>query len=141
MNFYLIKRGPRPDYHKAPFHPVLICAKRAVAKWQAGCSGDKAWVWEGNGEHGWLLARWNGFDVDYGHVVHSITMPDGVRAGFYHERDKEPWTLLNGAIWWDAKSIPKILQELGVITAPDEFTQKRIRDDLDFCRNERRHKA
>ena len=41
---YLIKRGPRPEHHRAPFHPVIVCGKRRVAKWQAGWTGDAAWV-------------------------------------------------------------------------------------------------
>lgn len=131
---YLIKRGPRPDYHKAPFHPVIVCGKRPVAKWQAGNTGDAAWVWSHERAYrggGWLLERWNGFDVDYGHVVHSMTMPDGTESAFVHEHTgREPWPLLAGAVWWDNKPIPKWLAEAGVVYATDDFTQSVIVNDV-----------
>jgi hypothetical protein len=131
---YLIKRGPKPSYHRAPFHPVIICAKRAVAKWEAGCTSDAAWVWSherGARVGGWLLERWNGFDVDYGSVVHGIVMPDGTKAAFVHEHTgREPWPLLAGAVWWDNKRMPRWLRTAGAIYPPDEFTQQTILDTI-----------
>lgn len=136
MHIYLIKRGPKPEYHNAPFHPVIICAKRKVAKWEAGSTSDRAWLWE-RASHimdgaGFLLMRWNGLDIDYGHVVHNVgDMPDGAHSGFYHPgRGGEPWTLLKGAIWWDDKPLPPSLVEMGVIYPPDDFTQQRILDTI-----------
>lgn len=129
---YLIKRGPREAYHRAPFHPVIICAKRRVAKWEAGWTGDAAWVWSherGTGAGGWLLERWNGFDIAYGHVVRGVLMPDGTDAAFVHEHtNREPWPLIAGAVWWDEKQIPAWLLEMGAIYAPDKFSQQRILD-------------
>jgi hypothetical protein len=130
MYFYLIKRGPKPDYHRAPYHPVIITPKRKVAKWEAGSTENRAWIWVGDAEGGWLLVRWNGFDIDYGHTVHLIRMPDGTEAKFYHNRNAEPWTLLKGAIWWDTKEIPKRLLDLGVVNAPDEWTLEHIKRTL-----------
>jgi hypothetical protein len=120
---YLVKRGPRSPLHLAPWHPVVVCGKRSVAKWEAKGTDEKAWVWSGDGEGGWLLERWNGLDICYGGVVHSITLPDGTTAGFYRKRDQEPWTLLQGAIWWDNKLLPDILAKLGVVEPPDEFSK------------------
>lgn len=131
---FLIKRGPRPDYHNAPFHPVIICNKRRVAKWEAGCTGDRSWVWERKSRmmdgEGFLLVRWNGFDIDYGHVVHNIgDMPDGTHCGFSHPgRGAEPWNLIKGAVWWDDKKMPTDFQKAGVIYPPDHFSQQRILD-------------
>ncbi len=127
MVFYLVKRGPRPEYYKAPFHPVIICAKRRVAIWETQGTDRKDWVWEGDAQGGWLLVRWNGFDVDYGNVVHVIEMPDSTNAGFFHDRQKEPWTLLEGAVWWDTKPIPKRLLELGIVPALDKFSLDHIK--------------
>lgn len=133
---YLIKRGPRPSYHRAPFHPVIICNKKRVAKLEAGDTGDHAWVWERHSNRmdgeGFLLARWNGFDIDYGHVVHDIgLMPDGTKCGFVHKHTgKEPWNLINGSIWWDDKEIPYEFFSAGVIYPPDYFTQQSILDKI-----------
>ena len=46
MSLYLIKRGPRPEHHKAPYHPVILCDRKRIAKWEAGWTGDRAWVWK-----------------------------------------------------------------------------------------------
>ncbi len=62
MNLYLIKRELRPDYHKAPYHPVILCAQRDVADWEAGCTCRHASMWfQWAGQSaGWLLMRWIG---------------------------------------------------------------------------------
>lgn len=129
---YLIKRGPKPGFHRAPYHPVIICAKKPVAKWEAGWTGDAAWLWSherGVRGGGWLLERWNGFDVDYGHVVRGVAMPDGTPAAFVHESTgREPWTLLEGAVWWDDKKMPGWMEAAGVIYPPDNFTRQRVLD-------------
>jgi hypothetical protein len=132
--FYLVKRGPRSPLHKAPWHPIIVCGKVKVAKWEAADTNEKAWVWSGDGEGGWLLERWNGLDICYGGLVKTINLPDGSKAGFFHDRDKEPWTLLKGAIWWDDKPLPKMLAELGVIETPDDFSKETIRRDIEFCK-------
>lgn len=133
-DIYLIKRAPRPAYHRAPFHPVIICGKRRVAKWEAGWTGDASWVWSharGEMAGGWLLERWNGFDIDYGHVVRGVLMPDGTDAAFVHEpTGREPWTLLDGAVWWDDQPLPKVLVERGVIYPPDLYSQQTVLRDI-----------
>jgi hypothetical protein len=126
----LIKRGPAPTYHRAPYHRVIVCAKRHVGRWEAGWSGDSAWVWSherGTRAGGWLIERWNGFDIDYGHVVRGFTLPDGTDAAFVHEHTgREPWTLLAGAVWWDDRKMPAWLLDAGVIYPPDAFSQQGI---------------
>jgi hypothetical protein len=137
MALYLIKRGPKPDYHAAPFHPVLICDRKFMAEWEASWTGAAAWVWvayaPGPNVGGWLLVRWNGFPVDYGHVVRSLTLPDGNKAAFwrdYETRDGEGMVgpLLPGAVWWSEKRMPEWLRERGVVYPPDRFTQQHILD-------------
>jgi len=129
---YLIKRGPKHEWHKAPYHPVIICNKKAIAEFEAGDTGDHSWVWERQSVRmdgsGFLLVRWNGFDIDYGNVVHDIgDMPDGTKCDFVHPHTgKEPWNLLNGAIWWDDKKIPEDLASAEVIYPPDDFSQSQI---------------
>lgn len=135
MAIYLIKRV-RPNYHKTPFHPIIICGKKKIAKWEAGDTNSKAWVWEHNTPsncslNSWLLTRWNGLDIDYGYVIKDVgPLPDGTHTGFFHDRDKEPWILIAGAIWWDNQKMPRVLQDMGVIYPPDKFTQQRILDDI-----------
>ena len=125
MNLYLIKRGPRPDIHKMPYHEVVIFATKKVAQWEAGNSSDLAWVWtrEGHSDNGysWLLERWNGLDISYG-VVHDFALPDGIHAAFWHEN--KPWPqgilgLLSVAVWWSSKPMPAWLVARGVMFAPD----------------------
>lgn len=133
MNLYLIKRGPRPSYHKAPFHPVVLCCKKRLAKIEAGCTGDRAWVWDRDSHLmnglGFLLVRWEGLDIDYGHIVRHFVLPDGTKTGFHHS-ESEPFQLLNGAVWWDSKPIPDCLSKRGVIYPPDDHTQQTILDQI-----------
>ena len=132
---FLIKRGPRPDYHNAPFHPVIICTLKGVADWEVGGSDARAWLWSrsispGPGE-GWLLERWNGFNVDYGGVVRAIEMPDGTKAAFvHHHTGREPWSLLSKAVWWSEHEIPDWLAELGVKPPDDDFSRGWIQDRI-----------
>jgi hypothetical protein len=157
MHVYLIKRAPKPDYHRAPFHPVILCTRKGVAKWEAGWTGDRAWVWEhGDGKTGcggWLLCRWEGLDIDYGHVVRTCALPDGTHAAFFHQHRnlgydrsqeppkwlgydpnlQEPWTLLSGAVWWSLTAMPEWLAEAGVVLPVDAFTQHRILDDYRYA--------
>lgn len=127
-SLYLIKRGPKPDYCKAPYHPVVMCARRHVAEWEAGWSGGHSWVWIHDWDKcsGWLITRWNGLDIDYGHVVRSIALPDGYDAAFCHDREKRPWILLKDAVWWDVINMPKFVEEWGVSYPQDEFTREKI---------------
>lgn len=135
MNLYLVKRGPRPDYHKVPCHPVIICTKRDTAEWEAGNSSRRAWVWEmfdgARDIGGWLLVRWEGLDIDYRPVVSGFTLPDGTETAFWHKHDRPlPWDLLKGAVWWSDRRMPDWLKEAGAVYPPDQFTRDRILEDL-----------
>jgi hypothetical protein len=133
---YLVKRGPRPSYAKASWHPVIVASRKHTAEWEAGWTGDGAWVWEHNkreGGSGWLLCRWAGLDINYGHIVRGCVLPDGTKAGIEHDRTKEPWRLLAGAVWWSDEPIPAWLREAGVVVAADEFTKERIDKDDGVC--------
>lgn len=133
----LIKRGPRPGYSRAPFHPVVIVAKKRLLEWERGWTGDGATVWEherGTGGGGWLLTRWAGFDIDYGHTVRCVTLPDGTTGAFAHDENQEPWTLLTGAVWLDDKRLPQWLDRRGAIYPPDRFTRNGLLDRIaDDC--------
>jgi hypothetical protein len=139
MNIYLVKRGPKPDWHKAPHSPVLICTRRDVAMWEAGWSGDQAQVWAQNGSPacGFLLIRWNGLDIDYGHVVRTFKLPDGTSAAFHHRhRHPETWVLLNGAVWWSERKMPAWLAEAGAVYPSHAWTQGRILQVINNCRQD-----
>jgi hypothetical protein len=135
MNLYLIQRGPKPEYHKAPFHRVIICTSKKVAEFEAGSSADHAWIWLrgslDNGE-GFLIVRWNGLDIDYGPVVFAFKLPDGTGSAFHHpDKNGTPWQLLKGATWWSSRKVPEWLQKkYGVSPPSDEFSQSAI------CRRE-----
>jgi len=132
VSLYLIQRGPRPAYHKAPFHPVIICDRKRIGEWESQDTDNKCNVWvNSTGPHsGWLMWRWQGLIIDYGHVVHKIVLPDGTEADFYRDYD-DPHTikhLLPGAIWWSDKVMPKWIEALGVVYPLDKFTQGCILD-------------
>ena len=132
---YAIKRGQREEGVVAPWHPVIVCASRVVAEWEAGDTTDLACVWSKPNERavGWLLVRWQGLDIDYGYVVKAVPLPDGSSSAFQHEHlGGEPWSLLRGAVWFSSKyRIPEWL--VGVIEAPDEFTREAIRRVEGYC--------
>lgn len=131
-SLFLIKRGPKPEHHNAPFHPVIICTRKHTATWEVGDTGDGGWLWSRSaqdGGEGWLLERWNGFDIDYGHIVHQITMPDGTRAAFCHV-DSEPWQILSQAVWWSDHEIPEWLARFGVTLPEDTFSLADIERDV-----------
>jgi hypothetical protein len=130
MALFLVKRGPRPSHHRAPFHPVIISPSRNVARWEAGWTGDRAWIWSrasNEGGSGWLLDRWDGLDIDYGHIVRGCLLPGGVSAGIEHDRRREPWTLVDRATWWSTRKPPAWLLEMGLRYPADAFSQETIR--------------
>lgn len=128
MNLYLVKRGPRPSYHNAPYHPVIICTRRPIAEWEAGWTGDKSWVWlkEADTSSGWLLVKWNGLNIDYGHIVRGCSLPDGTETGVFHDRKKEPWNLMAEATWWSDHNMPQWVADKGTKYPTDNFTIYRI---------------
>lgn len=137
-SYYLVKRGPRPSHHTAPFHPVIVCDRRPTAMWQADWTGDRSWVWvcEARGgapSGGLLLLKAAGLDVNYGHIVRGgEIMVDGELAvmGFHHPHSRpDTWALLREATWWSPRPLPVGLSDLGVKLADDDFTQRTIRTD------------
>lgn len=130
-SLYFVKRRPRPDWHKAPYHQFIICTRRAIAKDMAGASSERGWVWEQiDSEYsGWLLCRWEGLDLDYGGVVHGFDLPDGTPAAFSNpHKNGEPWNLLDKAVWWSSRKMPDWLAKKGVVYPTDSFTQQFILD-------------
>ena len=134
---YLIKRGPKPEWHKAPFHPVILCDLKKVATWEIGWVGDKTWAWSHEGKArpcgGWLLEFWNGFLVNYGHIVRTFELPDGAKCGFwrdYHDAENGLKSLFAGAVWYSWNKIPGWIAEKGGIYPPDDFTQEHILETI-----------
>lgn len=147
-SLFLVKRGPKPESQKAPYHQVIVCSHRHTAAWEAMGTAEGAWLWEWSEPpaSGMLLLKWKGLDIDYRPVVRGMQLPDGTVAGFQHDRNAEPWTLLPGAVWWSWKPMPKWLEPFGVVTAPDDFSREMIRRDLGDCllsqsRRESLHRA
>lgn len=141
---WLIKRQPRPSWHRAPYHDVIVCPRRDMAKWEAGATDSLANVWShdaGCTGGGWLIERWNGLDIDYGHIVRGMPLPDGTVRAFEHDATKEPWTLLRGAVWYSSKKIPQRWADAGFVYAPDYFTQQHILDTKESLRAEREQRG
>lgn len=135
-NLYLIKRGPRPAHHNAPYHEVIICDDRRTAEEEQGWTGSGATVWVKEGRkdnrHGWLLKRWLGLDIDYGHVVRGCELPADGSAGFWRDYEVDDGRsvkdLLPGATWWSVQRMPEWLKDRGVVYPADYFTQQHILD-------------
>lgn len=130
MALYLVKRPEHPEYVR-PFTTVLLADCKPVAKWEAGCTRDGAWIWTRENSPdagGWVLTRWNGLDIDYGYNFGVSRMPDGRSSGVEHEHPEEPkqtpysWDILAGAVWWSRRPMPLWLGARGVIIATDEWT-------------------
>lgn len=144
---YLIERGPdfarnfHPSLIPDSAHPVIVCTRKHTAKWEAGWTGDGANIWErpaANDGCGFLLTRWRGFDIDYGHLVRGGTCPDGMSMGFVHPGNPEPqhrrvWNLLDGAIWWSEHVLPDWLAARGVKLPTDRYTLESIIEDAGTC--------
>lgn len=117
---------------------MIICTRVSEAKWQAGSTLDLAWVWEkydSSPSSGWSLEVWNGLQL-MGIMPNRYRFPDGTELDLMvHDRAKEPWTLLDGAVWWSNQKIPAWLQEKGVIYPPDSFTQERIIGNINNSRD------
>lgn len=139
---WLVKHGPGYGAHfheslvPGSVHPVVVCSQRHTAYWEAGATGRGATVWvhDASTGGGWLIERWNGFDLDYGHVVHGFDLPDGTRSGFVHRHtEREPWSLLDGAVWWSPHRMPDWLREDGVVYPQDSHSRKKIEDLPGLC--------
>lgn len=130
---YLIKREPKPDYYRVPYHPVIICDRKPVAREEAGGTDALACLWshEPNMENtGWLYERWMGLDIDYHGLVKGVPLPNGEQVAFCHDREQEPWTLIAGAVWWSDRRMPEWLAKRGVVYPEDRFTQQWILDRI-----------
>lgn len=137
MNLYLVKRPPKAVHPQASHHPVIICTNKELAEWEAGYSGERAWMWvQFDGQHsGWLQLRWEGLVIDYGHVVRSVALPDGTTGAFHHRSaHPETWALLKGAVWFSSRRMPAWLAAEGAILAPDDFARRAIAEGERFIR-------
>lgn len=136
QKLYLIKRPPPPYKIAVAHHPVIIATLKRVAEWESSYSGNKAWVWTQyyrnfGKDSGWLLTRWNGLIVDYGHIVRGFELPDGSQAGFWRDYACDEGSikdLLPGAVWYSKELIPDWLLEKGVVYPQDDYTQQHILD-------------
>jgi len=129
---YLILRSDKPKHHNAPYHSVILCSRKHIAKWEAGDSSDKATVFTKNNDphEGFLMERYKGFDIDYGHIVKLIDLfDDEMKSGFHHPHTTNTWELLKGATWWSYDKLPQWLIDRGVTYPEDNFTKRRILDD------------
>lgn len=126
---YLIKRGPKPEYHKAPYHRIIVCDLEYIMKSEADWTGNKclAWTKDNDPYTGWLIIKWKGLNIDYGHIVRVCVLPDGkTKTGIFHDRNKEPWKLLKKATWFSCNKLPDWLINSGVTYPKDDFTQEAI---------------
>jgi len=113
--FYIVKRD-ETHWRTATRPSVMLCTRRDVARWIAGATDEKSWIWESGGDDhaGLLLVRWQGLDIDYGHVVRLMELPDGDQRAFDHEAKRpETWALFQQATWWSPRRMPAWVEKRG----------------------------
>jgi hypothetical protein len=106
---------------------AVVCDSSRVARFVAGDTRAVCTVWQNfgthNKNHGLLLIRWRGLDVDYGTgtaIIPSWLPGNEGPTGFHHRSYRATWDLFKEAFWWSSKpAVPKWLVRLGVQTWHD----------------------
>ncbi len=132
-SLFLIVRGPKSEFHKAPYHPVIVCSRTHTAKWEAQKTDNGHTVFECMADNGnWLLVKYQGYNIDHGNVCSHFTLFDGKESKEVSSSENIEAYLKN-AVWWSYDHMPKWIEEKGVSYATDAFTKKRIYDDAGTC--------
>ena len=64
-NVFLIIRGERSEFHKAPFCPIVLCSRRHTSEWEAGNTEDGCTVlynYSPADEGNWILTKYKGYN-------------------------------------------------------------------------------
>lgn len=132
-NLFLIIRGKQSEFHKAPFHQIILCTRKHVAKWEAGDVVKGATViYNAMGNHegaNWFLAQYKGYGCDCNQY---FTLFDGVDSRELTSTENIH-KLLKNATWWSYDEMPSWIERLGVKPPTDDFSKKQILDDLGDC--------
>ena len=128
--FYMIKRDG--EHWRSKGYPlVTLCTREDVAKQMAGATDERSWMWhsEGQDHGGLLLVRWQGLDIDYGHVVRRMPLPNGDERAFDHpNRHPETWELFNGAVWWSPRRMPAWVEKRGATYPAEGYLRHLVED-------------
>lgn len=132
-NLFLIIRGDKPIYHNAPYHPIIICTRKHTAQWESkGVENGATLLYnaEGNCEScNWFLGKYKGYTCENG--CH-FTLFDGVETKSF-TREKVINEYVKKSVWWSNDKMPKWIEDLGVKIPSDDFSQKRIKEDVGIC--------
>jgi len=129
-SLYLIVRGPKSVHHNAPYHPVILCTRKHVAKWESRNTSKADTVFECMADGGnWLLVRYKGYDIDDSGF---ITLFDGKNTRDVSSNE-EIKKLLDGATWWSYDRMPAWLTSYGIKYPEDNFSKKCILEDSGQC--------
>lgn len=134
-NLYLIVRGPKPEYHNAPYHQVILCSRKHTAKWESQLTSEGHTLFvnmDPDSSGNWLLVKYKGYDIDYGTVTHYFKLFDGKESREVSDKQTLD-SLLKEAVWWSYDQMPVWVKELGIKYPEDDFTKKRIVDDFGMC--------
>ncbi len=137
---YLVIRGPKSEFHKAPYHPIIVCSRQHTARWESKNTTDghtvywNAYPHKGHGN--WFLGRYKGYEMS-GNLGPSFVFFDGcVNSDLCnHQKVNE---LLNGAVWWSYDRMPDFVKEMGVVHVEDDFTKEWIWRDYNDLPHSRR---
>lgn len=131
---WLIIRGKQPDYHNAPYHPIILCSRKHTAEWESRDVTKGATVLYNAGgtdrSGNWFLGRYKGYDCDTNQY---FTLFDGVDTGDFTDKTRIETEVISKAVWWSYDLMPDWIRKLGCKFPNDEFTKRMILDDSGTC--------
>jgi hypothetical protein len=133
-SLYIIIRGEKSEFHNAPYHPIIVCSRKHVAKWESKDAHNGATVLynaAGISESGnWFLGQYKGYGCESNRY---LTLFDGVDSRDFTNKERVERELLNGAVWWSYDECPRWMLDLGVKYPEDDFSKKVIMSDYGDC--------
>ena len=137
---YLVVRGPRSEFHKAPYHPIIVCSRQHTARWEGKNTVDghtiywNAYPHEGHGN--WFLGRYRGYDIN-GNLGPNFVFFDGKTNAELCDYATVN-AMLNGAVWWSYDRMPEFVKKMGVVYAEDDHSKEAIWRDYNDLPDHRR---
>lgn len=130
----IVIRGEKPEFHKAPFHPVIIVSRKHVMEWESEGTENGATVLINLGcadtGYSWLVHRYKGYVLDGNGYFDLFDGANTKDISTFEYVSKE---LLPKAVWWSYDRMPEWLLEYGVKHVEDDFSKEMILQDSGLC--------
>ena len=131
-NVFLIIRGEKSEFHKAPFCPIILCSRRHTAEWESGNTEDGSTVlynYSLTDEGNWILTKYKGYGIKSNGFIKLFDGNDSYGVSDRNHINE----LLKDAVWWSYDEIPTWLLQKGVKYPSDDFTKRLIVEDYGTC--------